>query len=413
MNIYWLGAILFALSSNGISGDLGFRFINGKCQKDGKEGLNPYYVGQCSNLQGVVLQRFDFSKVDLSGSLMANSDFQNSKFSQSNLSFVNFENSNLGGADFTAANLTGGNLKGGRLRKALFFDAKLQDVNFSNADASGVLFDYLEFNSVNFENASLSSASFLETKHLKSNFSKTMLDSISFASSQLIESNFENGSLQGASFENASIESTSFKSSDLRYANFQKTALKNTLFSGAKINRLTAFDFSLEEAERLGMLMIRFFEFSGIKHDLDMNELEGWTPCYQTSYAAPLVTESILKDCKGSKIMIACRKTKSSILTLAANGSRSSVFLVDDSNEGTIDNDVKFYFNTGNGGGNGSLGFANSTSKLQRNTCDTEMSEAQDRLCFHTNYNDGGWRCGSAINLNGSQDYEKLIFYAE
>jgi len=73
-------------------------------------------------------------------------------------------------------------------------------------------------------------------------------------------------------------------------------------------------------------------------------------------------------------------------------------------------NGVGWYYNDSY-----SWGFARQGDPISRSTCDIEGGNPESRLCWHTgggNIN-GGWRCGSATDLNGSNAYERLIFHAD
>jgi hypothetical protein len=87
---------------------------------------------------GVYAKAQNFSKADLTGSIMIDANLEqanfreanleNVDFSRSNLKGVNFLNANLSGADFENSNLTGADLRGANLKGTQFRGAVLKDV---------------------------------------------------------------------------------------------------------------------------------------------------------------------------------------------------------------------------------------------------------------------------------------------
>jgi hypothetical protein len=152
--------------------------------------------------------------------------------------------------------------------------------------------------------------------------------------------------------------------------------------------------------------------FVGPRQNFDIAELDGWTLCYQDvfgDFGASLA--DIEADCDGSQVMLACRELGSSTITLAAHTDRSVIFqeVPNGDNVGVLSNGSQWYF-----GPSWSWGFALGGDPLNRNSCDTESTNADDRLCFHTSGNElsSGYRCGATIGLNASADWERLIFTA-
>jgi hypothetical protein len=63
---------------------------------------------------------------------------------------------------------------------------------------------------------------------------------------------------------------------------------------------------------------------------------------------------------------------------------------------------------------NYSWGFAREGQAVARNSCDVESNDPSGRLCWHTSSGAlfGGWRCGEQVSLNGSSDFERVVFTA-
>ena len=159
------------------------------------------------------------------------------------------------------------------------------------------------------------------------------------------------------------------------------------------------------------------FTFSGIEQNLPTASLVGWTECHSDFYGEQSPLETILRDCAGSQLLLACRKVGSDVLQLAAHAPFEEVTF--DTGSGDVlhvANGVGWYFSDGE-----SWGFAPEGGTVRRFTCDIEDSALQldgkdgdQRLCWHTAGGalSSGWRCGEADSLNESFSYERVIFAA-
>ena len=135
----------------------------------------------------------------------------------------------------------------------------------------------------------------------------------------------------------------------------------------------------------------------------------GWTECYRDLYDNAMDASTVLSDCPENLLMLSCRETGSSTLTLLAQGERSDVtFDTGDNNDVThIANGVGWYFNTP---GTDSWGFVRAGDTVEKDNCDTDGSGANDeRLCWHLQ-GFGGYRCGATQSLNSSVDFERIVY---
>jgi len=109
--LFFIGT-LFLSTSAVITGDMGFRYKDGKCiNEQGQAGLNKGYFGQCSDLRGVILGRFNLDDIDFSGTQFMGSDLQLSSLNKTILIDVNFEGANLSGVEFANAKIQNANFK--------------------------------------------------------------------------------------------------------------------------------------------------------------------------------------------------------------------------------------------------------------------------------------------------------------
>ena len=132
----------------------------------------------------------------------------------------------------------------------------------------------------------------------------------------------------------------------------------------------------------------------------------GWTQCY----AAPMATflgnsaSAALSACTGDRILLAGRATGSDTLLALAQTTKVDAFFNTGSTNATHLSDGSEWYN----GDNYSWGFAPGGAAVSRTQCDTVAGNG--RICLHTINNAGGYRINDLTGLNGSTDYEKLVF---
>jgi len=151
--------------------------------------------------------------------------------------------------------------------------------------------------------------------------------------------------------------------------------------------------------------------FSGVANDLHVTALTGWTQCYLDTYNNNgLTAAGVLAACTGDNLMLACRPTGSGVLTVAAHAPRADVTLPTLLNTPHPANGVGWYF-----GDNFSWGFAAQGDAINQNKCDVASANGGQRVCWHTQQALalGGYRCGTAVNLNSSPSFERVVYQAD
>jgi len=143
----------------------------------------------------------------------------------------------------------------------------------------------------------------------------------------------------------------------------------------------------------------------------------GWFECFRNTYDIPLDAESVLERCTGDLLMLSCRPTGSSTLTLLAQAPREDVtFDTGENSDVThIANGTGWYFNISapgeNDEGENAWGFVRAGDSVEKNNCDTDSTGADDeRLCWHLQIGEGGYRCGATEDLNGSTGFERVVY---
>ena len=182
------------------------------------------------------------------------------------------------------------------------------------------------------------------------------------------------------------------------------------------------------------MLLALFFSFtpassiqdppsyypSGPQQNVDKSVVEsgGWALCWSGTYGGTDLLSNITTACDQDYILYAGGLTNNSNLMLLAAGKREMVFTIQPnmSNQTLLENGSYWYFNTGYG----SMGFA-PNSTIQQTSADTyaawggNLDDGSLRLSWHTGHCGdgqicGGWRVGTVVGLNSSNEYTRYIY---
>jgi len=160
------------------------------------------------------------------------------------------------------------------------------------------------------------------------------------------------------------------------------------------------------------------FTFQGVKTNLPVASLTGWTQCYADKYSdsGALFTD-ILAACNQENLLLGCRQTGGPTLIVAAHAPRAAVtFATGTGNFPFNANGVGWYHD-----GSTSWGFAPQGDLINRTPCDNldtlvnpDGGNGDKRLCW--NAKNGamfqGYRCGTNNPLNNAPVFERIIFQA-
>lgn len=161
---------------------------------------------------------------------------------------IGLEASQLDHWNFLGQDLTGASFQYSSLVNTDFTNARINDVNFSEAsgmthaqlaatasykanDLSGIRLDRLNLESTDFHGQQLSNASFFATQ----------LNGADFSSSQLLKSDFTQARLLNANFARANLTSANLSATDLSFADLSDTDLTDTRLDYASLEA-TRFD---------------------------------------------------------------------------------------------------------------------------------------------------------------------------
>jgi hypothetical protein len=132
----------------------------------------------------------------------------------------------------------------------------------------------------------------------------------------------------------------------------------------------------------------------------------GWTLCYSAAMATPfgISAGETLSGCNGSRLMMAGRLTGSATLLLLAQTTKvDALNPTGAANNGvyTTSNGADWFYND-----NYSWGFKPVGAGYSKSECGSGPSS----MCIHVLDFTGGYSIGDISGLNGSLDYEKLVF---
>ncbi len=159
---------------------------------------------------------------------------------------------------------------------------------------------------------------------------------------------------------------------------------------------------------------------TGVQNDVDYNSVlnGGWKIVYQGAYGATASISDLFGSiAAGSKVMLAAKNIASSVFDVLAWAGLEDVTQYTAFNQTHQANGVEWYYN------GYSMGFAGAGDTIVQNSADVNGSSwsgtpnERDRLSWHTvgGYNamptavEGGWRAGSNVSLNNSQDWQRYI----
>ncbi len=157
--------------------------------------------------------------------------------------------------------------------------------------------------------------------------------------------------------------------------------------------------------------------FSGTQVNVPISTLGSWTQCFLETYdqSGATLTTDVPAGCTKANVLVACRQTGATTLTLAAMAPRADVFFVTGNPTPTNNNvhtanGVGWYFDN-----DWSMGFAEGGDPVSLNECDVAGAPNNDRrLCWHTlSSGVGGYRCGATSGLNFSTAWERIVFHAD
>lgn len=151
---------------------------------------------------------------------------------------------------------------------------------------------------------------------------------------------------------------------------------------------------------------------SGVQQNVQKSQLVGWSQCYEDGYDNSNTQMSqILQQCSKGKLLLACAQQGSGTLNVLAMADRDDV-LFDCGTDSLCThqaNGVGWYWSD-----QWSWGFAPGNQPVQRNSCDVQDQQNNDRICWHSGGGmiNGGYRCGNASGL-WDPNWRRFVYQAD
>ena len=137
-------------------------------------------------------------------------------------------------------------------------------------------------------------------------------------------------------------------------------------------------------------------------------QAQGFSTCYVGPYNGVVPVANIQAACTKGVLMMGCRAARGDALTVSAMANWGDVFTdVGDARPSShVANGAEWYYSA-----NASIGFAPQGLGVDRSSCDTLATSPEQRMCWHTAANslEGGYRCGSNLELNASAAWERVV----
>lgn len=256
---------------------------------NGREGLNPKFLGDCGDLRGQKLTYLlgrpdaiplqfrgaDLTGADLRGLNLSATDFTDARmdrvlFDLSNLIHVTFLRTRLSGASFQKVTLTDSVFSLSDMNRADFSQAILNRVIFSaQIDLTRAVFNLATLTDVQFNGLTLSKAQFLETRLNQVKWNGATARDLKvtqafFYACQFLDVDLEGSEFKDVSFDNVvspdatekpvnrfervNLESASFESSKLNQTRFLQTKLMDSNWHDANAAHVEFQEVDLEDA---------------------------------------------------------------------------------------------------------------------------------------------------------------------
>jgi opacity protein-like surface antigen len=141
----------------------------------------------------------------------------------------------------------------------------------------------------------------------------------------------------------------------------------------------------------------------------------GWTEIYEGAYGATPTISQLFGNAQ-TYVMIGAIQTNSSTISLLAATTLADLETYTPRNTSHLSNGSEWYYNAY------SIGFAESGATIYQNEADVSDLNDPLRLSWHATNNGsfnaslsptelyGGFRAGAAYDLNGSTDWERVVF---
>jgi len=231
------------LLNYGLDTWVGFEFIGADFSNLDLQGIN---------FSGAWLESADFSGANLSGANFTGAVLAHAKMCGTTAIGTNFQAANLGATDmeqavFDQADLRGAvlsrahlkatQMRGAQLDGAQLLETQWEQVDWSTAAGSNLLFHKLDLSGCNFAEAALNGCTFVECTLHGTDFRGADLAGANFAECDLEGANFSSATLSNVMFAmGCNLVGADFSDANLNQANLAECDASNANFTGARFD---------------------------------------------------------------------------------------------------------------------------------------------------------------------------------
>ncbi len=220
--------------------------------KKGADSWNAWRKNQVTgdlNLDGITLldidlEGADLSKLSMQNAVVKNCNLKNVDFISSNLEGADLQNNDFTNAKLIAARLNNANLSSSILTNANMLtastrNARLENIDFSSHDISGLILKNISLAGSNLEGQKLS----------RIDLSNSNLEEVNFKDADLSNTILSNANLTNANLQGAKLSGATFRSADLNGVDLSNMDLQKADFSGANLSNCDLREANLTKAQ--------------------------------------------------------------------------------------------------------------------------------------------------------------------
>jgi uncharacterized protein YjbI with pentapeptide repeats len=181
------------------------------------------------------LAGMDFTGADLTGAVLADTDFTAAVFTDADLTRADLTGAKLTGVKFIRANLAEADLSGARLNYAELGGARLIGAKLTGADLALGRLVGAHFDGADLTDAKLSQAALAGANLARTNLTGARLNKASVSNARLNGANLTRASLSGARLDGAHLRDANFTNAALNMADLTGADIAGATFAGANL----------------------------------------------------------------------------------------------------------------------------------------------------------------------------------
>lgn len=157
-----------------------------------------------------------------------------------------------------------------------------------------------------------------------------------------------------------------------------------------------------------------YYSAVGPQTDVPVADVVGWEVCYMAPYSDLTPVNTLLSNCDGDHLMLACKQANANTYTVLAHAPRADVLMEqDEPYTAHVANGSGWYYDfVADPNDFGGFGFAQAGDALETNPCDLAVDPNSDRrLCWHISASSmgAGFRCGETLWVFEGNEWQRVM----